>query len=58
MEFPESADARIVEGQNTLIAEVSQKTGGWGLYLRIADDKGNDLVLTDHNRITTLNNAK
>ena len=33
----ESADAALSQGQNTLIAEVSQKAGGWGLYLRIED---------------------
>jgi len=54
----ESADARLREGQNTIIAEVSQRTGGWGLYLRITDNKHNDLILTDDNKITQANIAK
>ena len=54
----ESAEARLREGQNTIIAEVSQRTGGWGLYLRITDNKANDLILTDDNKINTLNKPK
>ncbi len=51
----ESAEARLLEGQNTIIAEVSQAAGGWGLYLRIEDKKTGDLVITDDGRITELN---
>ena len=51
----ESAEASLPEGQNTLIAEVSQAAGGWGLYLRIEDKTTGDLVITDEGRITELN---
>jgi hypothetical protein len=47
----ESNSAKIRAGENTLIAEVSQGAGGWGLYLRIDDQKGNDLVLTEDGKL-------
>ncbi|MBN2271096.1 MAG: hypothetical protein JXN61_10805 [Sedimentisphaerales bacterium] len=50
----ESADAALLKGNNTIIAEVSQKTGGWGLYLRIEDKDGNDLIITDDGRISEI----
>jgi len=50
----ESRTARLVAGENTLIVEVSQAAGGWGLYLRIADKNGSDLVLTKDGKITEL----
>lgn len=49
----ESNSAKIRAGENTLIAEVSQGGGGWGLYLRIDDEKGNDLALTEDGKIVT-----
>ena len=49
----ESNSAKIRAGENTLIAEVSQGAGGWGLYLRIDDQKGNDLVLTEDGKLVT-----
>jgi hypothetical protein len=48
----ESANARIRKGENTIVAEVSQRAGGWGLYLRIADKDGSDLIITDDDKIT------
>jgi len=54
----ESADADLIKGQNTLIAEVSQKTGGWGLYLRIEDKDGNDLTVAADGKVTELNQPK
>jgi hypothetical protein len=48
----ESADAEIRRGENTIIAEVSQREGSWGLYLRIEDKEGNDLTITDDGKIT------
>ena len=50
----ESNNAKLRAGENTLIAEVSQGGGGWGLYLRIEDQKGNDLVLTEDGKIVML----
>ena len=50
----ESAEAALIEGQNTLIAEVSQRTGGWGLYLRIEDKDANHLTITDDNKLTEI----
>jgi len=47
----ESNIAKLKAGENTLIVEVSQGTGGWGLYLRIDDGKGNDLILTEDGKI-------
>ncbi|MHB8864132.1 MAG: hypothetical protein ACYC6N_17145 [Pirellulaceae bacterium] len=41
----ESNVAELHAGENTLIAEVSQGNGGWGLYLRIEDDNGGKLQL-------------
>jgi len=50
----ESNSAKLLAGENTLIVEVSQGTGAWGLYLRIEDQKGNDLVLTEDGKLVTL----
>lgn len=50
----EAADATLVKGNNTIIAEVSQKTGGWGLYLRIEDKNGNDLTITTDGNISRI----
>ncbi len=49
----ESNAAKLRAGENTIIAEVSQWTGGWGLFLRIADEKGGDLILSDDGKIGT-----
>jgi hypothetical protein len=49
----ESNSAELGAGENTLIVEVSQGAGGWGLYLRIGDEKGDDLVLTEDGKIVT-----
>jgi hypothetical protein len=50
----ESNSARMRAGENTLIVEVSQGTGGWGLYLRMEDQRGNDLILTEDSRVVTI----
>lgn len=50
----ESNSAKLLAGENTLIAEVSQRTGGWGLYLRIEDQKGNGLALTEDGKVVTI----
>jgi hypothetical protein len=47
----ESCNAELAEGENTLIAEVSQLNGGWGLYFRLQDEKGCDLTVTDDGRL-------
>lgn len=47
----ESCDAELVEGENALLVEVSQLNGGWGLYLRLQDEKGRDLAVTDEGRL-------
>ena len=49
----ESNAAKLRAGENTIIAEVSQWTGGWGLFLRIADEEGGDLILSDDGKIDT-----
>jgi hypothetical protein len=43
----DSAPAELRAGENTLVVEVSQGGGGWGLYLRVEDDAGKKLRLTD-----------
>ncbi|MHC4251847.1 MAG: hypothetical protein ACYS9X_22230 [Planctomycetota bacterium] len=43
----EWTDATLRAGDNTIVAEVSQGLGGWGLYLRIADEEGRPLQLTE-----------
>lgn len=50
----ESNSAKIRAGENTLIVEVSQGAGGWGLYLRIDDQKGNDLILSEDGKLVTI----
>jgi hypothetical protein len=50
----ESNSAKILAGENTLIVEVSQGAGGWGLFLRIEDQKGNDLALTEDGKVVTI----
>ncbi|UCG46229.1 MAG: matrixin family metalloprotease [Phycisphaerales bacterium] len=50
----ESNTAAIKQGRNVLIAEVSQAGGGWGLYLRMDDNRGNELIITEDDRIAEL----
>ncbi len=52
----ESALAKLRAGENTLIAEVSQATGGWALYLRIEDEKGNSLRLRKSGELVPFDN--
>ena len=43
----ECTTAELQAGDNKLLVEVSQATGGWGLALRIEDESGADLILED-----------
>jgi hypothetical protein len=47
----EAHDAELQKGANTLVAEVSQGIGGWGLILRIADADGTKLELKDDGQL-------
>jgi len=47
----ETTDAKLAAGDNRLLVEVSQGTGGWGLILRITDADGAKLELTDAGRL-------
>jgi hypothetical protein len=38
---------QLAEGDNVLLVEVGQSGGDWGLFLRIEDEEGRPLVLTD-----------
>ena len=40
-------DAVLKAGENSLLVEVSQTFGMWGLYLRFEDEAGQPLRLTD-----------
>jgi hypothetical protein len=48
----ESTDAELQAGENTLVVEVSQAGGGWGLFLRLEDTSGMPLDLADNGRLT------
>lgn len=41
-------------GTHTLLVEVSQAGGGWGLYLRLEDEQGARLRLTDEGKLQPL----
>ena len=43
----DSCTADLQAGDNTLLVEVSQSGGGWGLYLRLEDTAGKKLRLDD-----------
>jgi hypothetical protein len=43
----ESTAVELQKGQNKLLVEVSQGSGGWGLYLRLEDADGKRLELKD-----------
>jgi len=43
----ESADVELSAGRHEMLVEVSQRNGGWGLYLRFEDAHGAPLRLTD-----------
>ena len=43
----EMTDVNLRAGVNRLLVEVGQAGGGWGLMLRVTDDKGNKLELAD-----------
>ena len=44
-------------GENRLLVEVSQRTGEWGLYLRLEDPDGTWLALTDQGELARLEGA-
>jgi hypothetical protein len=50
----ESVLVELDPGENTLVAEVSQAFGGWGLYLRLEDEDGRKLRLTDEGKLEPL----
>ena len=43
----ETTEVDLRAGANRLLVEVGQAGGGWGLMLRLTDDKGDKLELTD-----------
>ena len=43
----ESTDVELAAGRHVMLVEVSQRNGGWGLYLRFEDAKGAPLRLSD-----------
>jgi hypothetical protein len=47
----ESCDVALPKGESTLVAEVSQGNGGWGLYLRLQDEKGAQLAVAGDGRV-------
>jgi hypothetical protein len=47
----DSALIDLTAGENTLVAEVSQGFGGWGLYFRLEDEDGRKLRLTDEGKL-------
>ncbi len=50
----DSALLDLVAGENRLLVEVSQADGGWGLYLRLEDENGRKLELTDKGELRTI----
>jgi hypothetical protein len=52
----ESCNASLPEGESTLVVEVSQGNGGWGLLLRLQDAGGRDLAVTDDGRVVEWTN--
>ena len=47
----------LARGNHTLVAEVSQEFGGWGLHLRFTDDRGNPMVLHDDDTLVSVDTA-
>jgi hypothetical protein len=43
----DAATIELRQGKNEVVVEVSQGTGSWGLYLRLEDEAGRKLRLTD-----------
>ncbi len=50
----DSALVELAAGENRLLVEVSQADGGWGLYLRIEDERGRKLALADDGMLRPL----
>ena len=49
-----SGEALLLAGQNSLVVEVSQLVWDWGFYLRLEDENGRKLRLTDEGRLEAL----
>lgn len=54
----DTATVDVAAGTHTLLVEVSQAGGGWGLYLRLEDEQGARLRLTDDGGLQPLPPAK
>lgn len=50
----DSAPAMIRPGRNVLVVEIAQAEGGWGFYLRLEDDRGRKLRLTDAGKLESI----
>jgi len=50
----ESVTVELRKGENTLVAEVSNGIGGWGLYLRLEDANGAALELSDEGKLASV----
>jgi hypothetical protein len=50
----DTTEATLAEGENRLVVEVAQCTGGWGLLLRLQDGDGTRLHLDDSGKLTRL----
>lgn len=53
----EATEAEVKQGENVLVAEVSQAGGGWGLFLRLEDDKGTRLELKEDGQLAPVDQA-
>jgi len=53
----DSAFVDLATGEHVLLVEVSQAGGGWGLYLRLEDERGGKLQLTPAGSLTTVGSA-
>jgi hypothetical protein len=50
----EQTEVELVAGENRLLMEVSQASGGWGFCLRLEDADGTSLLLTSEGEIVRL----
>jgi hypothetical protein len=42
-----AADLELAAGDNHLVVEISQAAGAWGMFVRLEDENGRRLELTD-----------
>jgi Putative peptidase family len=54
----DSVVVELAAGTNTLVVEVSQVDGDWGFYLRLEDETGQKLHLTDQDELGLLETAE